>query len=76
MDFIPFDEWLSRNPDIEPRITCPDCDGTGVHICEHCQGHECHKCLGEGWVDNPQARKIYDAECHRATALYGEKENE
>ena len=73
LNFISFEEWLGRNPDIEPRVICPDCDGMGEVTCdcEHCQGHECDECLGEVWVNNPQAREIYDAECHKATALYG-----
>ncbi len=77
LNFISFEEWLSRNHDIEPRVTCPDCDGTGEITCdcERCKGHECDECLGEGWVDNQQAREIYDAECYKATVLYGWQEN-
>ncbi len=64
--FIPFHEWIQRNPDLKEN--CPECRGTGKHSCSCGHQHNCARCIGNGWLES-KARQVYKTECEKATAI-------
>lgn len=68
MEFIPFDEWLQRNPDLVSE-DCEHCGGDGIHVCECGDQHDCGYCAGTGGKAGRRAHEIYRRECDKARAM-------
>ena len=69
MQFISFDEWLERNPDLFTE-DCEHCGGDGRHICGCGDEHECGHCAGTGKEAGKRARRIYREQCEKARAAF------
>lgn len=70
MKFIPYEQWLTNNPDLIAEIGCTECHGHGTHTCSCGDIHDCQNCNATGRVENPKARRIYAAECEKAAITY------
>ena len=72
-NFIDFEKWLERNPDLideeNPYGECMTCNGTGECDCHCGDSHDCGVCRGTGFVGSKKARAIYDRECKRAQEI-------